>query len=148
RRITEVVEQVYEREPERAAKFAEKLANYERWLARLHVPEEEMARLPGRRRTVLASIGWSLLAIAGTPIALYGWIHRLIPYLVVSWAIRKFPEPTKRKAQVSTTVIAAGLVAFGFCFCAYIALVHYFFGWPISLWYGLSLPVASLFAHY
>jgi 1-acyl-sn-glycerol-3-phosphate acyltransferase len=148
RRITEVVEQVFEREPERAAKFAEKLANYERWLARLRLPEEEMARSPGRRRTLLASLGWSWLAVVGAPIALYGWIHRLIPYLVVSWAIRKFPEPTKRKAQLSTTVIAAGIVAFGLCFCGYVALVQYFFGWPSSLWYGLSLPVASLFAHY
>jgi hypothetical protein len=39
-------------------------------------------------------------------------------------------------------------VAFGLCFCGYVALIHHIFGWPISLWYGLSLPAASLFAHY
>lgn len=148
RRITEVVEQVYEREPERARSFAQKLAVYERWLARLHLPEQEIARPSGRGRLLLTNVGWSLLAVLGAPIAVYGWVHRLIPYLVVAWAIGKFPEPNKRKAQVSTTVIAAGIVAFGICFSAYVALVHHFFGWPLSLWYGLSLPAASLFAHY
>lgn len=148
RRITEVVEQVYQREPERAAHFAAKLASYERWLARLRLPEEEISRPSGRGKLLLASFGWSLLAVLGAPIAVYGWVHRLIPFLVVTWAIRKFPEPSKRKAQFSTTAIAAGIVAFGTCYAIYVALVHHFFGWPMSLWYALSLPVASLLAHY
>jgi 1-acyl-sn-glycerol-3-phosphate acyltransferase len=147
RRITEVVEQVYERDPERATNFAARLALYERWLGRLKLPEEMMSQSQNVA-LLRRSIGWAFLALLGAPVALYGWVHRFIPYVVVRWAIKKFPEPGKRKAQVSTTVIAAGLVAFGVCYSSYIALVHYFFGWPASLWYGLSLPVASLLAHY
>jgi 1-acyl-sn-glycerol-3-phosphate acyltransferase len=148
RRIAEVVEQVYDREPERAANFAAKLASYERWLARLRLSGEEMARASGQGNVLLASFGWSLLSVLGAPLALYGWVHRLIPYLVVTWAIRKFPEPNKVKAQVSTTVITAGLVAFGACYAVYVALVRHFFGWPVSFWYALSLPVTGLLAHY
>ncbi|MCX6914950.1 MAG: hypothetical protein NT167_18180, partial [Verrucomicrobia bacterium] len=29
-----------------------------------------------------------------------------------------------------------------------VAVVHAWLGWPASLWYALSLPVASLIAHY
>ena len=30
----------------------------------------------------------------------------------------------------------------------YVLIVHRLFGWPASLWYALSLPPASLLAHY
>jgi hypothetical protein len=42
----------------------------------------------------------------------------------------------------------AGIVGFGVCYGLFIAMFHWFFGWPASLWYALSLPVASLVAHY
>jgi hypothetical protein len=45
-------------------------------------------------------------------------------------------------------VITAGMVAFGCFYGAYVFVVHRLFGWPVSLWYALSLPPASLLAHY
>ena len=59
-----------------------------------------------------------------------------------------FPDPARRKAQTATTAIIAGIVAFGLSYPLYVALVHTWFGWPASLWYALSLPVASLAAYY
>src|SRR3989454_12784815 len=41
-----------------------------------------------------------------------------------------------------------GLVGFGGFYALYIGLVHHWFGWPVSLWYALSLPVTGLAAHY
>ena len=79
---------------------------------------------------------------------MYGWAHRLIPYAVVKWALRKFPAPGKRKAQAATTAILAGAVAFAVCYSAFVAVFYRLFGWPLTLWYALSLPVASLLAHY
>jgi hypothetical protein len=29
-----------------------------------------------------------------------------------------------------------------------VAIVQSLFGWPVSLWYALSLPIAGLLAHY
>jgi hypothetical protein len=142
------VEEVYRAEPERAAAFAARLAVYERWLARLRIPDEYLALFPDKRRLAGRSVAWAALAVLGSPIALYGWLHRLIPFAVVKWAVGGFTQPTKRKAQASTAAITAGVVAFGVCYTLYVALFHAFFGWPASLWYALSLPVTSLVAYY
>ncbi|MGH7994560.1 MAG: hypothetical protein ACREDQ_13650, partial [Limisphaerales bacterium] len=41
-----------------------------------------------------------------------------------------------------------GIVAFAPCYLLYAVVFHQFFGWPASLWYGLSLPVCGLIAYY
>ncbi|HWX22664.1 MAG TPA: lysophospholipid acyltransferase family protein [Candidatus Binatia bacterium] len=147
-RIVEAVERVYQTQPERAGVFAAKLEAYERWLARLRIPDEHLALFPGKRRLAEQSLAWTLVALAGLPIALYGWLHRLIPFAVVRWAVHRFTEPGKRKAQASTAAIAAGVVAFVLCYSAYVLAFHKIFGWPASFWYALSLPLAGLAAHY
>jgi 1-acyl-sn-glycerol-3-phosphate acyltransferase len=187
-RIIEVVEHVFEKEPERAEVFTTKLALYERGLKRLKLADEQIfpdhrepprpmgeahsnhehgARGPGSQagragsqarrlhhyfsghgKSLAKSFGWTVLLVLGAPIALYGWAHRVIPYAVVRWAAQRFTEPAKRKAQASTATIAAGIVAFVLCFGVYILAFHNLFGWPASFWYALSLPMASLLAHY
>ena len=42
----------------------------------------------------------------------------------------------------------AGLIGFGGFYALCIGVVHRWFGWPVSLWYALSLPVSGLAAHY
>jgi 1-acyl-sn-glycerol-3-phosphate acyltransferase len=148
RRIAEVVEQIFTTQPERAAAFATRLDSYERWLSRLRIADEDLALFPNKRKLVLHNLIWATLAIVGLPVAIYGWLHRLIPFAVIRWAVHRFPQPDKRKAQASTAAITAGVVAFGATYAAYVLLFHRFFGWPASLWYALSLPVASLLAHY
>jgi glycerol-3-phosphate O-acyltransferase / dihydroxyacetone phosphate acyltransferase len=147
-RIVEAVEHVYQTEPERAAAFAARLAWYERWLGRLRISEENLAALPHKRRLIAQSFVWALVALVGAPIAVYGWAHRIIPYTLVKWAAARFAEPGKKKAQRSTVAIVAGIVGFGLFYGFCILLVQLLFGWPVSLWYGLSLPIASLLAHY
>jgi 1-acyl-sn-glycerol-3-phosphate acyltransferase len=147
-RIVAAVEHVYRTQPERAAAFAAKLDAYERWLRRLRISDEYLALIPDRSELVSRSIAGATMAVLGAPIALYGWLHRLIPFAVVRWAVRGFTEPGKRKAQTSTAVITAGIIAFGVFYGLCVAVVHSWLGWPASLWYALSLPVASLIAHY
>ena len=147
-RIAEAVERVYRTQPERAAAFAARLDAYEGWLRRLRISDEYLALFPEKRRLAGQSIAWATLAVFGAPIAFYGWLHRLIPYAVVNSAVGRFTEPGKRKAQASTAAITAGIVAFGIFYGLCIALFHRWFGWPASLWYALSLPAASLIAHY
>jgi hypothetical protein len=148
RRIAEAVDRVYRAQPERAAAFAAKLDFYERRLARLSISDAALDLFPQRKELAMQAAEWAFIAILGAPIALYGWLHRLIPYGLIKWSERKFTMPGRRKAQTSTTAIAAGVVGFGVCYAVYTAVFQWLFGWPASLWYALSLPVAGLLAHY
>lgn len=147
-RIAEAVKNVYQSQPERAAAFAGRLDAYERWLARLKLADEDIVLFPEKPKLVSQSLAWALVALLGLPLAIYGWLHRLLPFMVVRWAVHRFTEPGKHKAQTSTAALAAGLVAFGICYSVYVAVFYRFFGWPASFWYALSLPVTSLLAHY
>jgi len=147
-RIAEAVEQVYRTEPERAAAFAAKLSFYERWVARFKISDQDLARFSEKRTLAGKSLAWVIVAALLAPIALYGWVHRLIPFGLVRWAVRRFAEPGKRKAQTATVSIASGIVAFGLFYGACVLIFQRLFGWRAALWYGLSLPPASLIAHY
>ena len=147
-RIADAVDLVFRTQPERAAAFVTRLDFYERWLARLHISDDALASAPQIRKLAARSFVWAALAIVGAPIALYGWFHRLIPHAVIEWAKGKFTLPDRRKAQASTTAIAAGIVAFGVCYALYIFVFQMLFGWRASFWYALSLPVTGLLAYY
>ena len=147
-RIAAAVEKAYREQPERAAAFAARLDFYERLLKRLRISDEDLALFPDKTRLAGHSLWWGIIALLAFPIAVYGWLHRLIPYRVVKWAVGRFTEPGKRKAQASTAAIAAGIVAFGISYCVYIAIFRHFFGIRAAVWYALSLPAAGLIAHY
>lgn len=147
-RITAAVDRVFKSEPARAAKFAARLAFYERWLAKLRLSEDSLRLFPNRERLVAQSLFWTAVAVLGAPIAIYGWAHRLLPHLIIKWALHRFPSPEKRKAQASTTRILGGIVLYAGFFSAYAAIFHACFGWPASFWYALSLPPSTLLAFY
>jgi hypothetical protein len=79
---------------------------------------------------------------------LYGWVHRALPHAIIKWAVNKFPAPEKRKAQTSTTKIIGGILVYTGCFGIFAVIVQTLAGWPVSFWYALSLPPASLLAFY
>lgn len=147
-RIASAVEHVYRTQPERAAKFTAKLDFYERRLQRLRISDEALELFPRKEKFIGQSLAWAAMGVLGAPLAVYGWVHRLIPYLLVRWSVGRFTHPDMRKAQTSTAVIAAGIIAFGICYGLFVFVFYRIFGWPASLWYALSLPPASLFAHY
>ncbi len=146
--IARAVDAAYEQKPERAAEFVRRLDHYERWLKRLHLSDELLEQYPERSRMLAQSAGRTVLGLLGLPIALYGWVHRIIPYEVVQLAVKKAARGPTDKTQVTTPTVLVGLVAFTLFYGLYILVVHAIFGWPISLWYALSLPIASLTAHY
>jgi len=148
RQIVEVVNAVHCTQPDRAEAFKSRLAHYENLLARLHLPDEVVEHGARRRGLLWHSLRLSALALAGLPVALYGWLHRLIPFAIVRWSVAKFASPQKHKAQISTAAMVAGVVAFGGFYGMCILVCHAIWGWPASLWYGVSLPVASLVAFY
>ncbi len=146
--IAHAVDEVYQNHPERAAAFVQKLDRYERWLKRLKLSEEALAQFPEKGRMYWQSLGWTALAVAGLPVALYGGAHRWAPISAIRWAIGRYGEVAIRRAGISTAAIIAGIVSFSVFYGTYIAVFHLLFGWPTSLYYALSLPVAGLVAHY
>ena len=72
----------------------------------------------------------------------------MIPLAIVRWAVTRFDSPQKHRAQISTTAMIAGIVAFGGFFGACILLVHACWGFRISLAYALTLPPSSPIAFY
>ena len=147
-RISAAVQQIYRAAPELAANFVARLDAYETWLRRLRIPDEELARFQNHGACLRQNLMMALVGVLLLPVAIYGWAFRLLPALVVAWAVRRFANPNIRKAQVSTATIVAGIVAFGASYVVLIAVCHWIFGWPASLWFGLSLPVTGLIAHY
>ncbi len=147
--IASAVDFTCDHHPDVAEQFARKLAHFESCLKRLHLSDEELARLRDQRLLLWQTVMWLMLGLMLLPVAAYGWLHRALPILMVN-------EVTKRMAQfshgskthISTTAILAGTVSFGVCYAVYITFVHALFGFPVSLWYALSLPVTGLVAHW
>lgn len=146
--IARVVDFACERHPDRATAFVKRLNRYELWLQRLRLSDEEIAHLPSKGRMVWHTLGWALLGVAFAPVAAYGWLHRLLPYVLIDWSIRRYAALDVDRTHVSTAAIVAGVISFTLCYGAFVAIFHVLFGLPASLWYALSLPVASLLAHY
>lgn len=146
--IANAVDRAFTANPGRALEFVRKLDRYERGLSRLRLSDEVLAQFPQRRRVLRQSLAWAAVAVLGAPVALYGWLHRLVPYSLVAWIVKRTVRKPPDRTQISTAIIVAGVVVFT-VFYALCALVFYgFFGWPAAGWYALSLPVASLAAHY
>jgi 1-acyl-sn-glycerol-3-phosphate acyltransferase len=145
--IAKAVEIAFEKFPERASDFVTKLNFYERWLKQLKISDEALAEFPDKKRLLQASFWRCLLAILGAPIAAYGWIHRFIPVRIVRWGVT-FTEKSKRKAQTPHSKMLGGIVAFVPCYTVYTVIFFHFFGWPLALWYALSLPITGQIAHY
>lgn len=146
--IATAVDFTCEHQPEKAASFVRKLDRYERWLKRLHLPEEDVVGLADQAKLPWLNIGRTLSGLVLAPVALFGLLHRWLPVALVEAGIRRFATQTPNQTRVGTTAMLTGLVSFGLIYGACVALVHGWVGWPFSLWYALALPVASLVAHY
>lgn len=148
RRIVQAVDEVNRIQPARAEAFLVRLDHYQSMMERLHLPDEVVKSGAEPGGLAWSSLGLSVVALLGLPLASYGWLHRLIPFAIVRGSVSRFAAPHKHKAQVPTAALIAGVVAFGGFYGGCIGLCHWIWGWPVSFWYALSLPVASLAAHY
>ena len=134
--------------PERLAAFVRALSRYEHWRDRLLLSDASVGQFEGRARMAIRSFASAAIAVIGFPLAAFGWLHRLPPALLVDWAVKHLTDAPVRKAQTAHVSMLAGLVGFTGFYALYVGVVHFWFGWPVSLWYALSLPVTGLAAHY
>jgi len=146
--ISKAVDFAFERHPARAADFVRKLGRYEAVLRRLHLSDEVLQHFPKRQWMLRHSLGWTAVALLGAPVAIYGWLHRLVPYLLVRLVVGQATKTPADKTHVSTATILSGLILFTGFYALCVAAFHLFFGWRATLVYACSLPPASLIAHY
>jgi 1-acyl-sn-glycerol-3-phosphate acyltransferase len=146
--IAGAVERAFAENPARAAEFVRKLDYYQRALRRLHLSDEILAQFPNRNSLLVHSLAWAVIAVVGAPVALYGWVHRLIPYAIVRWIVQRVARKPPDKTQISTATIISGIVVFATFYGLCGLIFGEFFGWRAAAWYAFSLPVASLVAHY
>ncbi len=146
--IADAVQFTERTQPQRLTAFVQKLDRYERWLKRLKLSDETIELFSDQRSLIRQGLAWGFMALFGAPIAVYGWLHRALPAALVNCAVKRFAKPHQHKAQTSTASIIAGVVSFGVIYSVYIWTAHRWFGWPVSLWFALSLPVTGLIAHY
>jgi 1-acyl-sn-glycerol-3-phosphate acyltransferase len=133
---------------ERLNAFARKLGEYERWRGRLKLSDEGIERFCAKGHLLAYHLSWAMLAILASPIALYGWLHRLLPGALVRRVAAQLTHPAARKAQTPHASMLVGVPVVGLFYGLCVWLVHHALGWPASLWYALSLPVAGLIAHF
>ncbi len=146
--IAKAVDRAFAEHPARAAAFVQALGQYEARLQRLRLSDQVVAESPDQTRLLGRSVARAALVLAGAPVALFGWVHRLLPYSLVWLAVKKSARPAGEQTHVSTATLLVGFVAFTVFYGACIFLCRWFFGWRVAFWYGVSLPVASLLAHY
>src|SRR6266511_2461525 len=142
--IASAVEHVNRTQPERFSRFIRKLDQYERWLKRFSLSDAMVEHFAQTGRLAVASFGGALVAVIGFPVALFGWVHRLIPGALVTWVAGSWTDARARKAQTPHASMLAGLISFSLFYLFCVWLVHRWFGWPASVWYALALPVAGL----
>jgi glycerol-3-phosphate O-acyltransferase / dihydroxyacetone phosphate acyltransferase len=145
--IARVIDHYAGTDPDRVRSFVNRLARYERRLARLRLDDGVVDQLSRSGQFAVGEIGRTLMALVALPAAVYGWVHRWAPALLVRWAVRRFTARGARKAQTPHVSMLAGLMGFGLAYALYIGTVQAVWGWPVSLWYGLSLPVSGWIAH-
>jgi len=145
-RIASAVDHVFAERPEVAAAFVRKLDRYERWLQRLRLSEQDLSSL--EHSGILKTLLWGAGALLFLPLAVYGWLHRVLPYAFIRWTVTRYARTPSDETQVTTASILSGAIGFGVFYSLCAAIFFRFFGWPATFWYALSLPVASLAAHY
>ena len=148
RAIADAVQYTERAQPERLTAFIQQVDHYERWLKRLHLSDETIELFSDRTNLIARSFGWATMGVFGLPIALYGWAHRLLPGTLVRWTVNYFAKREQRKAASSTAAIIAGIVSFSITYSFYVWAVHRWLGWPVSLWFALSLPATGMISHY
>lgn len=136
-----------EREPARLAAFVSDLDRYEHWMDRLGLSDRTIDAFSRALRVWPRVLTASLLALI-SPLAVFGWLHHVVPAALVGWSLRRFTPAENRKSQTPITVMLAGAIALLLCYAIYITAAYVWLGlWPAVVYAGL-LPVSGLVALY
>jgi glycerol-3-phosphate O-acyltransferase / dihydroxyacetone phosphate acyltransferase len=133
-------------EPERVAAFVADLDRYERLLRRLGLSDQSVEHVTAPSSVAHRALVLSALVVSA-PVALFGWLHHLLPAWLVGWSLQRFTPAEYRKSQTPLTVMLAGPMALALCYAVYITLAWVGFGAGWALVYAAALPVSGFVAH-
>jgi 1-acyl-sn-glycerol-3-phosphate acyltransferase len=136
-----------DREPARLQAFVIDLMRYERRLWMLGLSDRAVRTVAEPDRAPAAGFWQAVSLVATSPIALYGWVHRLAPVWFIEWAVEKYSPRENRRAQIALGSMIAGLIAFSALYAAAASLMWYLAGVQWAVIYSISLPLTGLFAH-
>lgn len=141
-KIAECVEYYHERDPQKLRSIQEKVVAYKRKLDRLHLKDAMLKEQKSFSKLFEQSAFSIAKAVIGFPLALYGVLNNVVPYLLAEQIAKKFID--ERTKILSALLIGGGFV-FVLCYAVQVSLVWFF---TDELWAGayfLSLPASGLF---
>ena len=142
-KIAECVEYYHEREPERVEVLQDSVRAYKRKLRRLRIRDEMLKRQENfwqMFKSTFTSFGGALL---GSPLALYGIVNNVIPYLIAEYCAKRFID---ERTKILSALLVGGGSAFVLFYAIQVFLVWYLWGFLWSSLYFVSLPLAGSFA--
>lgn len=135
--IIRAVQHFARTEPEVVQSFATRLRAHHRKLRRLRLEPASIAPAAS-----LPSVGYLLLAVLLSPLALYGFIHNALPYYLPRLFVRPYRD---RPEMIGTVKVAIGTALFPLSYLIMMGLASLIVNLPGTLLYGLSLPLSGLF---
>ncbi len=142
KQIADCVGYYFQREPQRVRALQARIQAYKRKLSRLRLRDAMLKEPQG-----LWPLFWKNLlsltrVIVGLPLAAYGLVNNLLPYLITEQLAKRFVD---ERTKILTALLLGGAATFLAFYSAQTALVWHFKGVGWAVLYAMSLPVSGLF---
>lgn len=141
-KIAECVEYYYARDRNKVLALRERLNFYKRKLKRLHLKDAMLKERANFGELVRANSQTVMKAIIGLPLAIYGFLNHVLPYLITEQIAKRFIDD---RTKILSALLIGGSLTFLLFYSVQIFIIWYWFGQLRMVLYGLSLPVSGLF---
>lgn len=144
RRVLDAYHWMKREEPYRTAQIRQRIERFMDERRKLGLGGERPAlQHRGERRRPLSAFSWIAFFLAGAPLAAYGLLVSLVPYMLLRTALRLFRPSTDRVALFK---LLGGVAVFGVCWALEIAAVARLAGPLLAALFAASLLPAAFFA--
>jgi 1-acyl-sn-glycerol-3-phosphate acyltransferase len=142
-KIAECVQYYQDHRPELVAEMRERITEYRRKLDRLRLRDAVLRESQSKATITRDMLRVAGIGLLGMPLALYGAMNNLIPYLISEGCARMYLH---ERTKILTALLIGGGLAFLFFYAAQIAAAAKFTSPLWATLYGISLPLSGFFA--
>ena len=142
-KIADCVEYYYEHDLERVRNFQAEISAYKRKLKRLRLRDNMIKEKTTFSQMVKNSAVTFVRSLIGLPLALYGTVNNVIPYVLAENLAKKFVD---ERTKILSALLIGGGIAFILFYSVQVFAVWFYLG---KLWgavYLISLPISGFFA--
>jgi len=144
REIARALDYFYRVSPEVIWRIEKQLSEYRRKLNRLRLKDAMLQQEEGHSVRG-ESLRLLVLAVAGFPWALYGWLGNIFPYKLTSWFTAHLAADA---TKIHSVQMLGGGIIFLFWYAPLITLAFRVWGPPVTLAFAVTAPLAGLFARW